>query len=110
MGTRDNDPLDQDELGALEKLPVLDSVVRETLRLHSPASNTVRSAVKDDMLPLSKPFVDVNGEVRDAVPVSKGNGVVIPIQLVNRSEELWGPDAKEFRFILLFSPFLCRLT
>ena len=30
--------------------------------------------------------------------VSKGDLVSIPIQLLNRSTELWGEDANEFRY------------
>jgi cytochrome P450 len=97
-----NDPFTQDELTMFDKLPLLDAVVRETLRLDAPVTGTGRAAAKDDLIPLSKPFVDVNGVMRDAVPVSKGDSVLIPIVLVNRSEELWGADAKEWKRVLFF--------
>jgi cytochrome P450 len=54
-------PLDADVLAALDKLPLLDAVVRETLRLHAPAASTLRTAQRDDILPLSRPFVDTKG-------------------------------------------------
>jgi cytochrome P450 len=101
-----NEPLDQMELTAFDKLPLLDAVIRETLRLHAPVSDTVRSAIKDDILPLSKPFVAVNGKVQDTVPISQGDTVVVPVAIINRSEELWGPDAKEWKFVL----FLRRMS
>jgi cytochrome P450 len=62
-----NAPLTSDELNAMDRLPILDAVIRETLRLHSPVAQTVRCAVKDDILPLSKPFVDRQGEVQDHI-------------------------------------------
>ncbi|KAF9234848.1 cytochrome P450 [Melanogaster broomeanus] len=80
----------------LMALPYLDAVVRETLRAHAPVPSTVRVAVKDDVLPLEKPFTDKHGVVRDAIRISKGDQIFIPILVMNRSEELWGPDAHEF--------------
>lgn len=52
-----------DELNAL---PYLDAVVREVLRLYSvPAS--VRTAMKDDVLPLGTPFKDKKGRLRHEI-------------------------------------------
>lgn len=47
----------------LNGLPYLDAVVRETLRLYPPAPALVRSPIKDDCIPLSKPFTDKKGAV-----------------------------------------------
>ncbi|KAF9239085.1 cytochrome P450 [Melanogaster broomeanus] len=80
----------------LMALPYLDAVVRETLRVHAPVPSTVRVAMKDDVLPLEKPFTDKNGVVHDGIRISEGDPVFIPILAMNRSEELWGPDAHEF--------------
>ena len=51
----------------LMKLPYLDAVVRETLRAHSPVSNTLRIAMKDDVLPVEKPYTDKNGVVHGSI-------------------------------------------
>jgi cytochrome P450 len=51
----------------LVALPYLDSVVRETMRVHAPVPNTVRMAMKDDLLPLEKPFTDKHGVVHDGI-------------------------------------------
>jgi cytochrome P450 len=48
-----NPPVDE-----LNALTYLDSVVRETMRLHSPVPLTVRLATEDDVLPLQTPVVD----------------------------------------------------
>ena len=31
--------------------------------------------------------------------ISKGDPITIPIQTMNRSKQLWGPDAEEFRCV-----------
>lgn len=51
----------------LNSLPYLDAVVRETLRVHSPAPETARVAVKDDVLPLNIPFTDRSGVVHHEI-------------------------------------------
>lgn len=48
------------------------------------------------MIPLSQPITTASGAVIDTLPVSKGTYVRIPIVGINRSEELWGPDASTF--------------
>jgi cytochrome P450 len=98
-----NDPLSVDALAAVDKLPLLDAVVRETLRLHAPVPSTVRAATRADTLPLSAPFMDREGKERTSVPMRKGEVVVIPVRLVNRAEAIWGADAGEWRCSL----FLC---
>ncbi|KAF9236876.1 cytochrome P450 [Melanogaster broomeanus] len=91
--TVDTETPSMDDLMAL---PYLDAVVRETLRVHAPVPSTVRVAMKDDVLPLEKPFTDKNGVVHDGIRISKGDTLFIPLLAINRSKELWGPDAHEF--------------
>ncbi|KAG2159211.1 cytochrome P450 [Suillus bovinus] len=82
-----------DELVAL---PYLEAVVRETLRLHAPVPSTIRIAMKDDILPVDTPFTDKYGVVHNGIKISKGDPIFIPILAINRSEAIWGTDAKEF--------------
>lgn len=58
---------DNPSMDELNSLPYLDAVVRETLRVHSPVPNSSRIAVKDDILPLSKPVVDRYGKTHDSI-------------------------------------------
>ncbi|TFK46543.1 cytochrome P450 [Heliocybe sulcata] len=90
-------PTDTPSMDELNALPYLDAVVREMLRVHSPVPSTVRVAGRDDLIPLNKPFVDTKGRVQTTVMVSKGDIINIPIVPINRSKEIWGEDAHEFR-------------
>ena len=106
-----------DELMAL---PYLDAVVRETLRVHSPVPSTERIAMKDDVLPVEKPYRDKNGVVHNSIrydymspivnsmgililpnSIRKGDPIFISILAINRSQELWGPDAHEFKYVVV---------
>ena len=51
----------------LNGLPFMDAVVRETLRLYPPVPSIQREAKKDDCIPLSKPFTDKKGIVRNEI-------------------------------------------
>jgi cytochrome P450 len=83
-----------DELSAL---PYLDAVVRETLRLHSPVPSSIRIAMKDDVIPLNTPFLDKNKETQYGIKVNKGDTIFIPILAINRSKNIWGEDAAQFK-------------
>ncbi|KAF8075772.1 cytochrome P450 [Lyophyllum atratum] len=89
----DRDPT-WDEL--TNSLPYLDAVACEALRLFPPGSDTIRQAEEDDIIPLSKPIKDAEGRVIDSVFIAKGTTVRVPAACLNRSEALWGHDAKEF--------------
>ena len=56
---------DNPTMDDLNGLLYLDSVVRETLRLHPPLTSVLRDAAKDDCIPLSKPFRDKKVIVRN---------------------------------------------
>ena len=60
-------PTDNPTMDELQALPYLDMVIKEVLRYHSPVPMTMRTAIKDDVVPLETPFVDRNGVTRDSV-------------------------------------------
>ncbi|KAH7099905.1 cytochrome P450 [Auriculariales sp. MPI-PUGE-AT-0066] len=70
------------------KLPFLDAVVNETLRLHPAILDPHRQSAVDSYLPLS------NGE---HVFVPSGVVLHIPICAMQRDPAVWGPDAETFR-------------
>ncbi|EJD37313.1 cytochrome P450 [Auricularia subglabra TFB-10046 SS5] len=84
-------------LDTLNSLPYLDNVVRETLRLHSVATFVGREAVQDDIVPFGRPVLDRDGNEHTQLKLQKGDQIIVPISLVNRSTAIWGPDADKFR-------------
>ncbi|KAJ7111768.1 cytochrome P450 [Mycena epipterygia] len=90
-------PTDNPTMDELNSLPYLDRVVRETMRVHPPVAFTVRMAMDDDILPLSKQYVDRRGKVYDTIRIQKGTVVRISILGVHSDKEIWGDDAAEFR-------------
>ncbi|EIW83459.1 cytochrome P450 [Coniophora puteana RWD-64-598 SS2] len=79
------------------RLPYLDGVVSETLRLHPSLPDGIRVAKKDDIIPLRKPVTTASGKLTDRIAITKGTTVFIPIKAVNQSRDVWGPDARQFK-------------
>ncbi|KAF7974757.1 hypothetical protein HWV62_11347 [Athelia sp. TMB] len=81
---------------ALDGCAYLECVVRESLRLHAPITNTMRvCAVDHDVIPTSAPWVGRDGVTRTGIEVRRGDIVSVPVQAVNRAAG-WG-DAGVFR-------------
>lgn len=78
-------------------LPYLHAVVQETLRLHPPLAGISRVASQDDIIPLTSSITTAAGEVVSQIVIAKGTPVNCPVAYINQAEELWGPDAKEFK-------------
>jgi len=81
----------------MNELPYLDAILRESLRVHPPVEMNVRVAAHEDVIPLQAPVMTEKGEVVNHITVGAGAPLIVPIRAVNRSEALWGPDAKEFK-------------
>lgn len=88
---------DMPTLDELNSLPYLDHVARESLRLNGAVGYLGREVFEDDIIPLGAPMLDAQGNSISQIKVQKGDGVLIPIRLVNHSKAIWGPDADEFR-------------
>jgi cytochrome P450 len=87
---------------ALDALPLLDAVIRETLRICPPVHGTIRAATVDDLIPISHPVVLRDGTViqKDGhLNIRKGSYVHIPIEGLNFCEEIWGDDARKFKCV-----------
>lgn len=85
------------EMDVLQGLSYLDAVVRESLRVNAPVSNTVRTAAEDDVIPLSEPIIGRDGNKLNEITVAKGDTVFVGILNMNRAPEIWGEDAAEFK-------------
>ncbi|KAJ6524221.1 cytochrome P450, partial [Mycena capillaripes] len=81
----------------LQSMKYLDNVVRETMRLFPPVQFAQREAMADDVLPLSKAYLDKNGKTYDSILLRKGTMIRISITAIHRDKEIWGEDAAEFR-------------
>jgi len=51
----------------------------------------------DDTIPLLTPITTADGKQVDRIQVRAGMGVVIPIEAMNTSPVIWGPDGREFK-------------
>lgn len=67
----------------VNQLPYLDAVSKECLRFYAPSPFSKRIAVRDTII--------------QGVHIRKGTPLLIPNWAVNRSRDLWGEDATEFR-------------
>ena len=88
---------DPELLDRIARLPYLDAVVREALRLYAPVTTTMRVATADDAIPVAAPFTDRRGRVCEAIRVRRGDIISIPIQTMNTAAAQWGADGAVFR-------------
>ncbi|KAF8681496.1 cytochrome p450 [Rhizoctonia solani] len=81
----------------LKSFPLLDAVIRETLRLHPPVTIVERVSSRDTVLPLRAPMgVDAEGRPCTALAVPAGTLVMVGLRAANRDPATWGPDAHEW--------------
>ncbi|PCH40527.1 cytochrome P450 [Wolfiporia cocos MD-104 SS10] len=91
-GAADN--LSYDELN---KLPFLDAVCRETLRLYPTITLSTRMPIQDTILSVGEPVNGVDGRVMKEITIPKGTEIVIGSLGCNANKEMWGEDALEFK-------------
>ncbi|PIL34530.1 cytochrome P450 [Ganoderma sinense ZZ0214-1] len=89
----------------LNKLPYLDAVCRETLRIYAPVVLAGRLAAKDMVLPLATPVRGRDGKMMNELVVADGTGVLLHYQGSNSTLELWGDDAHEWKPERWLAPF-----
>ncbi|KAK6977243.1 cytochrome P450, partial [Favolaschia claudopus] len=80
-----------------DNMPLLNALIKESLRINTPGAAQERAAIADTMLPLTNPIRLSTGEVVDSIPIRRGQVVIVAAASYHRNEALWGDDAHEFR-------------
>jgi cytochrome P450 len=81
----------------LMNLPLLNAVVRETLRLYPSLPVLTRRTTEAASVPLQFPARSASGEKIDAIHVAKNQRLVISIIAANHNQAVWGEDASEWK-------------
>ena len=67
-----------------DSMPFLQAFVREVLRYHPAVPHNYRQAMKDDVLPLSKPIRTLSGKIINEIPIPKGTRLTLSVAAYNR--------------------------
>ncbi|KAI0260715.1 cytochrome P450 [Gloeopeniophorella convolvens] len=81
----------------LDALPLLNAVIKETLRFDTVVPHLFRTATRDDIVPLSKPINCPSGRVLTELCIPRETHIIISNIAYNRNRELWGEDATIWR-------------
>ncbi|KIJ32496.1 hypothetical protein M422DRAFT_234042 [Sphaerobolus stellatus SS14] len=77
-----------------ESMPLLQAILKETLRYHPIQARTIRVAGQDDIIPLSEPQKTTGGKTITEVAVEKGQRIIVSFAAFNRLlTSIWGEDA-----------------
>ncbi|KAJ8464055.1 hypothetical protein ONZ51_g9852 [Trametes cubensis] len=79
------------------KLPYLEAVVRETIRMYPVFYMSNRVSDEDAVLPLSEPITGTDGKPISELFVPAGTTIWINMLGSNRDPAIWGPDANEWK-------------
>ncbi|KAJ8488872.1 hypothetical protein ONZ45_g13796 [Pleurotus djamor] len=88
---RDND-CERLPYDAMIALPLLDAVLRETLRLFPPVPFVRRTTLKTRSIP----YTNSKGEP-DSVVIPQGTTLFVGIAAANRLQSIWGDDSREWK-------------
>ncbi|KAJ7057816.1 cytochrome P450 [Mycena amicta] len=91
------DGVGSDDSVDYDRLPILNALIKEVLRLYSTVPQTERVCVKDSVLPLAEPITSASGKVITEIPIKKGQHLVLAISSYHRLTSVWGDDAAEFK-------------
>jgi cytochrome P450 len=80
-----------------DDMPLLNALLKETLRLTPAGPILERMATEDCVLPLSTEIKTSSGTHIRELPIRKGQIIFMALAAYQRQEPLWGSDAHEFK-------------
>ncbi|KAK7045184.1 cytochrome P450 [Favolaschia claudopus] len=79
-----------------DNMPLLNAFIKETLRMYPAAALSERVALEDSVIPLATPITTRSGKTIDAIPVGKGQVVMLGVAAYQRLDSRWGAKSEEF--------------
>ncbi|KAF7351187.1 Cytochrome P450 [Mycena sanguinolenta] len=83
--------------GNYDALPLLNAIIKETLRMYPVEPLTDRVALQDAVIPLGEPLTTIKAERISSIPIRKGQIITVGIGSYQRLESRWGADAHQFK-------------
>ncbi|KAJ7696718.1 cytochrome P450 [Mycena rosella] len=80
-----------------DNMPLLNALLKETLRMFPGGPLLERWASEDCVLPLASEIVTTTGKHIRELPIQKGQSIFLALGAYQRLESLWGSDADEFK-------------
>nr|GAT48038.1 cytochrome P450 [Mycena chlorophos] len=80
-----------------DNMLLLNAVVKETLRMYPAEAMTERIALQDTVLPLGASITTISGQSLNAIPIEKGQILIVNSGGYQRQSPRWGPDPHVFR-------------
>ncbi|KAJ6571206.1 cytochrome P450 [Mycena capillaripes] len=81
---------------AYDNMPLLNALIKETLRFYAAVALSDRVATEDTVIPLKEAILTETGERMSQIPVKKGQLVTVAIASYQRLPTRWGDDADRF--------------
>ncbi|KAI0298376.1 cytochrome P450 [Multifurca ochricompacta] len=88
---------DDSRMVNLDTLSFMNAVIKETLRFDTVVPHLFREAIRDEVVPLSKPIRSKSGKVIEELFIPKGTSIIVSNAAYNRNKDLWGEDADVWR-------------
>ena len=89
----------QPDYDTIERLPWLNAIVKEVLRVHPPLPVMMLTASKDSVMPLSQPveLSSRQGGLVNSLFLPAGTNVNVGFGECNLRSDIWGDDARDWR-------------